>query len=334
MNKELTFALGSMILAIVLLFGTAFDSEQVSSQSGGGNVSVRLNVTNTAPRVLTVYVYDGGSPFTDADVDLSANSAKQVICNATVSDTNGGGDIINATARFYSIVNSGFAGGADNNHHYRNDSCIETYDIAGTANNRSVVCRFSVQYYANNETWECNINVSDNGGTQIPESKFYFSDNKSDQVMINSLLAMTVPIQDVDFGNLSATETSSVKTINVTNAGNIPTNFTVRGFGGNGTGVTQAETLYPNVSMMCETGNITIGNLRYSNSSGAAWSDMINTTPNATLFGNTTLMQRTNDNAPTFGQDLNLTFWRIRVPTGVAGLCNGTVAFQATNAAS
>ena len=84
--------------------------------------------------------------------------------------------------------------------------------------------------------------------------------------------------------------------------------------------------------MICDFGNITIGNQRYFlGSTGIPFSDMTTLT-NQTVKTNQTFPSRTDDT--TYGSDRNSTFWRLQVPFGVGGICNGTIIFGAVDAES
>ena len=86
---------------------------------------------------------------------------------------------------------------------------------------------------------------------------------------------------------------------------------------------------YLNLSMTCPIGNISIGNHRYSVDNGTdfALMERMDNSSRALPF---TIGQRTNDNA--YGNDTNMTYWKVRVPALTLGLCNGTVVFGAAAA--
>ena len=202
--------------------------------------------------------------------------------------------------------------------------------MPSTTNNRSVICRFLVDYFAFNTTWECNMTVRDFGGTQNLSQKLFFNATRLANATLDSLLAINLSTSILDYGNLSVTETSAEKSINVTNVGNQRTNFTVLGFGGQNQTLENAG----NSSMICQTGNISNSQQRYSNTTGSSWATMLNLTYNATVVQNVTLQNRTHASDPLAGFTTNATYWLIRVPLSVAGLCNGTIQFGATSAAS
>ena len=289
------------------------------------NVTViaKVNVTNTEPNITAVNVDDlGGIPANE--IDLTANGVTRVYCNATIFDYNGAQDINpNRTNATLYINGVDLTGSDDNNHKYTNTSCGDCTALTSTSARCS--CGFAVQYYTNySSNWQCLFGVYDWGGTQVPERQVNLSDTQvSSAVTVTRLLAINTT-QLLDYGNLTVTETSEEIIHNVSNAGNTNFNLTLRGYGGDN------ETLGENVTMICDFGNITVGNQRYAvgseNIGATSFNSMTvlqNTTRNASLL----LPQRTND--ATFAGDMNSTLWRLQVPLSVGGLCNGTIIFGA-----
>ena len=164
-----------------------------------------------------------------------------------------------------------------------------------------------MQYYANFSTsWICNITVGDYGGTQKKDSGLLLNltdTEVSSAVTLNKLLAINTSTL-LDYGNLSVTQVSDSVQHNVTNVGNIDLNLSLRGFGGDvidGPGM--------NVTMMCDLGNISIGNQRYSiGLNESSFANMRNLT-NQTAISNFTLPARSLDSD--FGSDRNATFFRL-----------------------
>ena len=95
----------------------------------------------------------------------------------------------------------------------------------------------AVAYYANNGSqWTCNFTVMDDNN---------LTSSKTNQTTISGLIAIETP-NELDFGNLSVSQTSADKYLNVTNAGNVDINISVRAFA-NETGPNDE-----NLSMNCE----------------------------------------------------------------------------------
>ena len=84
-----------------------------------------------------------------------------------------------------------------------------------------------------------------------------------------------------------------------------------------------------NLSMVCPINNISIGYEKYHIRHNIDFDNMFNLTSYPEKLVNITLSQRTNDTA--YSNDLNYTYWKIRVPYAVRGRCNGSVVFSASN---
>jgi hypothetical protein len=256
-----------------------------------------------------------------ASIDLSPGGTTTVYCNGSVYDLNGWDDLRNVSARIF-WVGQGDGTTGDNNYRYVNSSCKNASGNGpncmskdGEANNASCVCSFSVWYYATNGTWQCNMTVGDSYAMN--------SSLLSNQVTMNTVLGIDVA-SILDFGQLSVTETSNYTKENITNWGNVPINTTVRGFGGDD------ATIGRNFSMMCELGNISNTYLRYSINTSALYTDMYNITNSSTMIPGSTIPSRTDDNV--YGISRNATYWKLQIPTGIAGTCNGTLIFSAVDA--
>ena len=157
-----------------------------------------------------------------------------------------------------------------------------------------------------------------------PLRNITFNRSNDASVTINPVLALTVP-NEIDYGNLSVTETSSDIPANISNWGNVPINISVRGWGGTG----DYSDAYANLSMICDYGNISIGYERYNITNGSGYDSMTNLTNTSTGIPNFDLPTRTNDN--NYDTDTNTTYWKIQIPLTIGGYCNGTVQFSATD---
>ena len=287
------------------------------------NISVlaKVNISNTPPNITSVIVDDQNQTVAN-QIDLLPATTKTVFCNATIFDFNGAGDIDPAGYNATLFINSiGPSGATDNNFRYRNTTCNHCVNLTATTVNCG--CAFAVQYYANySSSWKCNFSVRDLGGTS---GSIFLGDDEvsAASYTINQLLAINTS-SVLDFGNLSVTQTSpSTVPFNVTNAGNVNFNLTLRGWGG----INEFSGM--NNSMECEFGNISRGNLRYaagSNFDGIPFDSMTNLTYQANRT-NLTIYQRLND--ANHDIDENVTHWRLSIPTGVGGVCNGTIVFGA-----
>ena len=316
--------IGVLALFIVtsIFIGVSFTTNYVIGAANITNNTVlaRVNVTNTEPNITSIRV-------TPSPIDLTADGVTIVTCNISVFDFNGWQDInANATNASFYIQSVGESAPADNNHRYTNSSCGVCTQGSGSATNATCECRFALQYYANDSSsWRCNATIRDRGGTQKSGSELNLTDTDiSSAVTVTKLLAINTSLL-LDYGNLSVTETSAQIVHNVTNAGNINLNLSLRGYGGTN------ESIGQNVSMICDFGNITIGNQRYAlgtDSAGIAFANMRNLT-NQTVNTNLTFPARIDDTA--VGWDRNSTLWRLQIPLSVGGICNGTIIFGAVD---
>lgn len=307
-----------------ILIGVSFTTNYVFGANITNNtVLARVNITNTEPNI-TFVVVDDDTASPASQIDLTPFGVTVVTCNATIFEYNGVNDInANKTNGTFYIQSIGSLAAPDNNSLYRNESCGRC--TQNSATNISCDCRFAVQYYANDSsTWRCNMTITDKGGTQVSGSELNLSSSGvSNTVTINKLLAINTSTL-IDYGNLSVTQTSSEIRNNVTNAGNINLNLTLRGYGGTN------ESIGQNVTMMCDLGNISFGSQRYMvGNAGTAFANMVNLT-NQTVNTNFTFPSRVDD--ANFGADRNSTFWRLQVPLSVGGICNGTIIFGAVDA--
>ena len=83
--------------------------------------------------------------------------------------------------------------------------------------------------------------------------------------------------------------------------------------------------------MICEAGaNITFGYMRYQRDNTTLFGDMQNVTNQSRQVFNLTIGQRFKDSA--VGNSTNSTYWKLQIPLGAAGVCNGTIIFRAVQA--
>ncbi|MFH1290892.1 MAG: hypothetical protein ABIH92_05830 [Nanoarchaeota archaeon] len=282
---------------------------------GEDNATVQtfLQVGNVYPEVLSVIINDGAS-----SIDLAANSTVVVNVSVVVRDYNGDTDIQNVTMRFFDSNASSYLSSADNNDHYRNDSC--SLDLGyGSAYEAQANCTLDVYYYANNQTWNATVEVTDNAT---------WTGTNSNTTTINSLLALALP-STINYGVVNATEVSTEKLANVTNVGNVVLNLSLSGYGaivGDGLAMNCTVGNIQNISIEYEQYNLTSSN--NSVLDFAQFDSLyinLTSSPVINLFD---LYPRTNDTAPYLG-DTNASYWRVYVPVGVAGNCSGNIVFGA-----
>jgi len=328
--------LTSFALLIFLLFiGLTFTTNHVIGAANITNKTIIavVNVTNSNPNITSISI-DDDTPSPANEIDLIANGARTVVCNATVFDYNGFGDLTNANNTNASLFmqNTGSESADDNNTHYTNSSCgscVQASDSADPSRTAWCDCQFAVQYYANDSNnWVCNFFAKDNGGHQRENLKINLSTNAtSSAVTVTKLLALDTPSL-LDYGNLSVTDTSPEIVHNVTNVGNIDLNLSLRGYGG----INETAQNAINYTMICDFGNISIGNQKYalgSENEGSTVFASMTVLQNQSLNTSLSLPQRVDDDS--YGNDRNSTLWRISVPFGVGGICNGTIVFGAVD---
>lgn len=279
-----------------------------------------LDVGNVYPEILNITIND------DNPITLIPNATKIVSCVAILRDYNGDADIVGVNASFYDSVVSSASAPDDNNDHYTNSSCEINADTGGFKGYTDdpyysiANCTFLVEYYANAEDWVCNVTVNDT---------MHWTDTKWDTQTISPLLALGVP-DLINYSEVNATEVSNEQLANVTNYGNIQINLSLSGYG---------DTPGDGYSMICTLGNIgTIDiehekyNLTVSNTSTLSQAQvnaLYSNLTTATVIRRYELASRTDDLS---NDAISSSYWRMYVPKGVAGTCNGTIIFGATQA--
>ncbi|MFC1648281.1 hypothetical protein ACFL1B_02370 [Nanoarchaeota archaeon] len=303
----MTKATQLQVLLIALLGALAILAPYAFSQTGSAanyrNVTIRttVNITNSVPIVETV---------TMLTVTLTAGTFKEIQCNATVTDFDGIGTLVNVNATLFDTTEANMTSANDNNNRYSNSSCVQTSASSITGN---YTCSFNVYYYANNgTTWNCTVKATDDQTT---------TGNYSTAATVLALLALNVTPDTIDFGNMAVGDISSSSVeANVTNFGNIQINLSVRGFG---------ETSGDGLAMKCSQNNITIGNERFDVNASMPWASMNALDGTTQEVSGFSVIQRTDD-APG-GETINSTYWTLRVPVSdnPSGQCNGSLVFQA-----
>lgn len=302
----------SVLIALLLLGGTTFLTFTVAGANQTNQTALFfVNVSNQNNTLYLVQIVAPTIP-----IDLTPGNATIVTCNGSFQDLDGFQDLAVVSAVFYH-ESVGHDAPDDNNNHYTNSSCGACSEIPNSNGlNGTCSCNFPVQYYADNGTWRCNMTIDDG---------FFTDSNQSNPVEVTELLALEIENFSIDYGDLSVTEISPQQRNNVTNIGNIPINITLRGYGGTD------ESTGINHTMICASGtNITFDNHRFSLENGTDFGNMINLSNQTTQIPTLTLDRRTNDNA--LENSTNATYWKLRIPTGSSGVCNGTVIFGALSA--
>ncbi len=296
-----------LVGAFILLTSITMFSFDVIGDINNRTTLTEVNVTNTAPILFHVEI----SPST---VDLVPGSTTQVNCTGYVEDMNGWADVKGANATLYDEsygMGDGLTFGNSFRYNLTGCGCSQ---LESELYNATCVCSFDVWYYANNGTWQCNMTVEDNYGLK--------STLNSSGATVNTVIGIYTG-SSINYGNLSVTEYSAEKILNISNFGNVNINVSLRAFGG-----TSDRNNPTNSSMMCETGIMDLGYQRYAKEPGLGWELMTEITNTTTIIPEYTLPVRTNDTS--HQQDTNNTYWMVYVPVGVSGRCNGTIEFWAT----
>jgi len=302
----------ALLLGIVLYLALASLSTYSFSQGPNNrNVSVdtRVNITQSLPTVLGVFISDGFGNVTN--MTLNAGTFKTIYCNASIQDFNGGATILNVSSTFFrNTTGVNTSSPDDNNTHYTNASCT---GAAPSGFFRNFTCGFRVQYHADPGRWICNVTAMD---SYTNFTAGIGNQSNHNVTNINALLALNVTTL-IDYGNLAVGDVSTPQQANVTNLGNMNINISVKGYGLN---------ISDGLAMVCEQGNISIQYEKYNISDGGQVpTNYINLSNTLTQVPGFTILQQQNDSAQTY----NTTYWLLVVPPNPFGICNGTVVFQA-----
>ncbi len=300
-NKKILITMLS-ILFFAWFIGMLLPMIPSSSAALNQTVLTKVNVSNTEPRVFNVTITPG-------TVTLSPGGTTNVTCNGTVWDFNGvPTDMVSVNATLY-YEPVGVNGPTRNNTRYFT-SCTNVTYLSATMSVYS--CEFNVWYFARNGTWYCNLTAIDRGN---------INNSNISSTVISPLIALNVS-DVIDYGIVPVLNTSDDREANITNFGNIPINISVRGWGG------QNESLYANLSMICEYGNISVEYERFNTTPNTPWANMWNLTGTNQMVSGL-IVNNVNDTY----KPINKTYWKIQIPSGVGGLCNGTILFTASNTA-
>jgi len=302
-NKKAERMLGFSILILTIVFAiwtSVFFSEMTAGQAYNSTslVNTTVNITNAAPLISRIVL--------QTPINLLSYNTTIVTCNVSVFDYDNDTLNVNATLYLEGIVGSNATD--DGNNHYTNSSCGL---LTPQDQYMNYSCVFHVKYYADNSSnWICNATVSD-GGT-------VHTSNLSNYATINPLVAIKMdPL--LDYGDLKVAETSNDTIANITNAGNRDVNISVDGYG-----ATDGD----GQAFICSFGQIPLNLERYSNTNGTLFPSMTPLTDSSTMISNFYVPQRTNE---TNDDSITETYWKVQIPIGAAGVCNGKILFTATD---
>lgn len=317
-QKHFVLLLGLFLLLISIVFLLNFNG--ITGNIIGtplATIHTNLTVGESYPEISNITTIP-------EDFILTPNSTTKLNCIALATDYNGKGTMQNISAIIYSKMTSTKNSSDDKNDHYTNPSCEINSDfgvwseVYSSDYNVLVNCSFDVEFYADPGEWICGIFVSDN--TSLSS---YYENNFTMQ----ELMSLGVPGY-VEFGIVNSTYVSNESTVDVENLGNVEIDLMLSGYGATGN---------DGYSMKCDLGDegIPIGYQKYDLTTSlpgplsfAAFEAAYTNLTSAATFKNYNLDYRRND---TFNEAKNSTYWRIYVPRGVAGDCEGNIIFSATS---
>ena len=316
--RLMVFVAIEAILIISLLSLFSINVSGGLSVNGNATVLTTLGVANVAPEILNMSINQG------SQIVLNVNSTKVVTCEALIRDFDNDTYFDSATGVFF---NTSYTDPEDNNAHYTNNSCsinrsfVSWKGISDTIYTALVNCTFRVAYYAAPGNWNCTIFVNNTIPLNITGTK---------NISIAELLGLELP-NSINYGLVNSTSVSQEETVNISNAGNIKVNLSLSGYAksvGDGNAMNCSGGPVENISIMYEKFNLTASNDvndlpgleagNYTNLTASVAVKQFDLGPKQSDI--------TND-------AVNSTYWRIYVPVGIAGTCNGNVVFGATKAA-
>jgi hypothetical protein len=268
----------------------------------GSSFTYNLTVNASGPIISGVYA--------TSPIILQSATTANAECNATIvlSDISRGITLLNAT--LYDPLQASYLSADDNNNHYTNTTCEQT-GKSGVLENYS--CTFALWYYANNASWACTISAMDTDQASSTESIGTY---------VNELVSFGVNSSVLEYGEVAVDDTSGITNITMYNLGNKDLNVSLLGF---------AVNEDDNLAMVCgQNTNIPIQFERYSISSLSSYDGMISLTGDSAMVGNFTLYQRTEEIL--HSNDVNSTYWRIRVPAPAVSNCSGVISLAASKA--
>jgi hypothetical protein len=313
-NFKIVGIFGIEILLVVLFLFLFLFPDTVFAGVGTNNVTVITNLTvgKSYPIITQISIEQGS-------ITLIPASTKKVNCTVQIEDYDGEADINHTTAVLFDPATSTYESGDDNNSHYTNTSCrIDT--TYGNEYQALAHCLFDVWYNANAAIWNCTVIVNDS---------LNYITNGTNTTQIQPLLALGLP-DIIQYGTVNATYVSDENITNVTNYGNVKVNISLSGYGfkendGNAMNCTLGS--IKNITIIYEKYNLTDshpGTL----SLGEFSANYTNLTSNPTTKKFDLDYRQQED----VNEAWNHTYWRIYVPLGVAGTCQGNIIFGAVQA--
>jgi hypothetical protein len=320
------FVFGIYVFVVALLiFSFLLSFFPLTSGVVGQNVTVKttLEVGAVYPEILNMSLNG------DVNVTLTPNSTTNVVCQAILQDWNNDTDIYLVNGTLYDVNNASTHSSDDGNNHYTNTSCVIDLDTHGAFGvtedewHALANCSFDVEYYANPSSWNCSVYVEDITNR---------SNSKEVTGGVDELLAIGMQ-NTIDYGTVNSTDVSGEQVVPVENVGNVMINMSLDGY---------AQVVNDQKAMNCSKGVVGSQfipvmyekyNLTNTTSDGLinSLSDFEIYYDNLTSSASPPVRQfelpyRIDTRA---GATKN-SYFRIYVPKGVAGTCEGNIEFGAT----
>jgi hypothetical protein len=231
-----------------------------------------------------------------SSINLVAGETTNITCNATVTDSDGFGNISIVSAVLYDRAAAQPESIDDNNTHYSAMLC----ETQGSGETMNLTCIFGLWYYASaSPDWICNITMSDGGDVATGSANTSVSELRAMSTSGINYAAAS--------GNISLGGTSDESSLNIMNIGNVDISIEVSG-----------------TPLNCTVGSISAGNQVYNLTSGFITGTPLSANP--TQVSGFLVPARIDDTAPS----ASTLYWRLSVPaTGVGGTCDGTISVDA-----
>ncbi|NCN87212.1 hypothetical protein GW932_05245 [archaeon] len=317
---------GTYIFLEAFLFLLLFSSFSPLVSSGVGTnttVITYLEVGAVYPEILNISVND------NTNVVLTPNATTHVVCQAIIQDWNNETDFFLVNSTLYHTTDSSWDDSDDNNYHYTNASCVIDTDASNgwftfTDDEYHALanCSYEVEYYANSGNWNCSVYVEDITNR---------SNREEDTGVIDPLLAVGLP-DSINYGIVNSTDVSEEQVANVTNVGNTALDLSLKGYAvteGDGHAMNCSKGSYTFIDIFYEKYNLTASNFGVLSLSETE--ALHANLTSSEVMENFDLPARQND---AFNEAVNATYWRIYVPKGLAGTCEGNIVFGAVDSST
>ena len=188
---------------------------------GTGTSAQSYSVTDIAPTVGT---------YTVSDIDLLAGTSAPVSFTVTITDNNGGGDLVSTTGVLYNSTGHSLSGGTCNGGTQNDNWCYPGLSCSGdtpTDQNRVFTCNWTgangIWFNADaSSAWKMHANPADGQGAVTTGAD-------SNSITVSTLSAINVVESSIDYSSLVVGGTSAAKTTTLQNAGNIVVDTLIHG---------------------------------------------------------------------------------------------------------